>query len=255
MSNLFTNSKCARRALLTALFAASLCLQSCRSSRIGSESKNSVLATRRSEVLEVLSDAESRVDVTAYEAKNAKSSVTMGGKSVNLRANVSFSRGGDTKIAARLVFPPVSVGQVVVSDKCAKVSSKYLDKNPTVKLPACVNDMLQSALLGNLPPVYEYFGDDDFSKFGIFLTADDKYMLTRSERDISVTLGINGEDKTLASIHVIFAGFDARFKVTGYKRFSGKLLPSKIDVSVIQSSDKSATKAEIEISDVTLYTE
>lgn len=189
--------------------------------------------------------------VTTYEAKNAKASVTYSGGSVKVKSNISFTSGDATKMTARLIFPPVSVGTLTVDAKAAKVSSKYLDKEMTLNLPSFANEILQSALLGNLPPVYKYFGDSDFSGFSIYLDSDDIYELSRSEAGTKVLLGVNGKDQTLAYARVIFGKYDVKVDVAGYQRFSGKLLPSLVNVAAL-TSGKSNTKLDIEISDVTL---
>lgn len=239
------------RLCLGVTLVASLALGSCRSARIESASKNSALSTRKSEVMDFLSEAETRVGVTSYEAKNAKATVVYSGGSVKVKSNISFTSGEETKMTARLIFPPVSVGTVTVNSKAAKVRSKYLDKELTLSLPTFANEVLQSALLGNLPPVYKYFGDNDFSGFDIYLDSDDVYELSRSEAGMKVLLGVRGEDKTLAYARVVFGKLDVKVDVASYQRFSGKLMPSVVNVSALQSG-KSTTKLDIEISDVNL---
>ena len=244
-----------RRLAFLACAVMTICLASCRGSRITSDSKNSTLSTRKSEVLELLNESERRVVVTSYEAKNAKTAVSLGTKSVNVRANISFDYGKDTKLAARLIFPPISVGQVTVSPGMAKISSKYLDKNKSIALPPYANDILQYTILGSLPPAYKYFGEKDFSNFEIHLNSKDEYEIERSDRSAQIFLSISGEDKTLTSAKVLFAEYYTEIHVDQYKRFDGILLPSKVNVSVRPSDSKTSTKLEIEISDVTLHYE
>lgn len=236
---------------LFAALAASLALGSCRSSRIESGSRNSSLSTRRSEVLDLLAEAESRVVVTGYKAKNSKAAIVWRGNSVKVKANVSFTTGGETTMAARLAFPPVSVGTVTIGPKSATVSSKYLSKEQTVRLPAFANEILQAAMLGNLPPVYKYFGESDFSRFAMYLNADDTYELSRAERGVSVKIGVSGADRTLAYARVTYGNYDVAVDVAGYARFDGRLLPSEVKVAV-REPDSSVSKLDIEISDVTL---
>lgn len=239
------------KAILALACLAALTLDSCRSSRIESGSSNSALSTRKSEVMKFLDEAETRVTVTTYEAKNAKASVTYSGGSVKVKSNITFTQGDQTKMTARLIFPPVSVGTLTVDSKAAKVSSKYLNKEMTLALPTFANEILQSALLGNLPPVYKYFGDSDFSNFNIYLDSNDIYELSRSEAGTKVLLGVNGQDKTLAYARVIFGKYDVKVDVASYQRFSGKLMPSAVGVTAL-TSGKQNTKLDIEISDVTL---
>lgn len=232
--------------------AASLALGSCRSSRIESGSANSSLSTRRSEVLDLLAEAERRVGVTAYKAKNAKAAVVLkGGEGVKVRANISFATGGETTLAARLAFPPVSVGTVTVGPRRATISSKYLGNEKSVALPDFANAILQAALLGNLPPVYRYFGESDFSRFAMYLNADDTYELSRSETGVSVKIGVRGADKTLAYARVGYGKHDVSVDVAEYRRFDGNLLPSRVKVT-LREPDSSVSKLDIEISDVTL---
>lgn len=236
---------------LFAALAVSLALGSCRSSRIESGSRNSSLSTRRSEVLDLLAEAESRVVVTAYKAKNSKTAIAWRGNSVKVKANVSFTTGGETTMTARLAFPPVSVGTVTIGPKSATVSSKYLSKEQTVRLPDFANEILQAAMLGNLPPVYKYFGESDFSRFAMYLSSDDTYVLSREERGVSVKIGVSGVDRTLAYARVTYGNYDVAVDVAGYARFDGRLLPSEVKVAV-REPDSSVSKLDIEISDVTL---
>lgn len=236
---------------LLALFAA-LTLDSCRSSRIESSSTNSALSTRRSDVMELLTEAETRVGVSSYSAKNAKTQVVYAGNSVKVKANISFKQGGDTKIAARLAFPPVSVGTITVTSKKATISSKYINADKSINLPSFANEILQSAMLGNLPPVYKYFGDTDFRNFQMYLNSDDTYELSRSEAGTSVRIGINGVERTLAYVRVTFGKVEANLEVDEYQRFDGKLLPKVVKVDAREGKTSSATKLDIEITDVTL---
>lgn len=202
-------------------------------------------------MLDLLGEAERRVEVTAYKAKNSKAAVVMKGSSVKVKANVSFSTGGETTMTARLAFPPVSVGTVTIGPKSATLSSKYLSKEQTVRLPEFANAVLQAAMLGNLPPVYKYFGESDFSRFEIYLNADDTYELSRAERGVSVRIGVHGADRTLAYARVTYGHYDVAVDVAGYRRFDGHLLPSEVKVEA-REPDSSVSKLDIEISDVTL---
>lgn len=201
--------------------------------------------------MDLLDEAESRVVVTRYEAKNLKSGVVFQGNSVNVKSSISFDKGGDTKMTARLTFPPVSVGTLTVTSKAATVSSKYLGAEKSVKLPSVANEILQAALLGNLPPVYKYFGEKDFSNFGIYLDSDDTYELQREETGMKLRIGVNGVDKTLAYARVLYGKTDIVMEVSDYRRFDGKLLPSAVNLTVREGNGQ-PTKVEIEITDVTL---
>lgn len=244
-------SRLISRACIVLALTASLTLGSCRSSRIESGSSNSNLSTKKSDVLELLGEAERRVEVTSYEAKNAKTAVTYKDGNVKVKANIAFSTGSETTMAARLAFPPVSVGKLTVGPKSATLSSKYLGADKTVKLPDFANEILQAALLGNLPPIYKYFGDKDFSRFVMYLNPDDTYELTRSEAGMKVAIGVNGVDKTLTYVRVLYGNLNVRLDMISYRRFSGRLLPSEVKVQA-READSPVTKLDIEISDVNL---
>lgn len=232
-----------------------LSLSGCRSSRIESESSNSALTTRKSEVLDFLSEAESRVEATSYETKNAKAAVTYGTTNVSVRSNVTFTEGQTTTITARLVFPPVSVGKVEINGRKIAVTSKYLDKIPAITVPDGFNSYVQAALLGNVPKIYGYFGEKDFSNFNISLSSGDVYELSRAEQGISVRVGVNGSDHTLSYLRIVYGGYDISLEATAYERFSGKLLPSAFNVTIKSAKENAkhpSGKLEIQISDVTL---
>ncbi len=241
--------------LLLSAAALIIFLPGCRSNRITSDSSNSTLSTRKSEVLEMLSEAETRVQATSYETKNAKAAVTYGANNVSVRSNITFTEGQTTTITARLAFPPLSVGRVEINDRKMAVTSKYLDKNPTLAVPQGFNSYIQSALLGNVPRIYTYFGDRDFSNFSINLTSGDIYEISRAEQGISVRMGVNGADHTLSYLRIVYGNYDITLEATSYERFSGRLLPSAFLISLKSTNQKAkqpSGKLEFQISDVTL---
>ncbi len=227
-------------------------LTSCGSMRIASDSDNSQLPTRKSEVLKFLSNAENRITVKTYETKNCKTEVIYGSKSATVKSNINFTMGSFSNVSARLIFPPVNVGTLVLSKREARVQSKLMSFDKTLSLPVDVNRYLQYTLLGNLPPVYEYFGDDDFSHFEIALTSSDEYVLQRDEHGVSVYIVVNAIDGTLNEMRLTYDGYKLNMYVKEYKRMSGKLLPSMVNAAVFKGDRTPKADLTIEISDVTL---
>ncbi len=238
------------RFLAFALLFASL-LSGCRSGRIPSESSNSSFSTRRSEVVSLISESDSRLaDVKTYEAKNAKAAVLMEGKNTTLKANVSFERGGATNITGRLAFPPLSVGSVSISEDKVHVKSGILNIDKTQTLFPYLAEMVQSTFLGLIPKAYLLFGDKDFSHFDMSLTAKGQYLLSRSDNRMSVELRINAANFTLANVSVKTAQGDAaQLDVAQYKSFDGRLLPVSVLIKVTPRKGKPA-EAEVSISDI-----
>ncbi len=236
---------------LLALVIFTSILTSCGSARIASKSDNSLIPTRKSEVLKFLANAENRIVPKTYETKNCKTEVIYDSKSATVKANINFTMGSLTNLSARLTFPPVNVGSLVLSKREARVQSKLMSFEKTLELPVDVNRYLQYALLGDLPPIYEYFGDDDFSHFDIALTSSDEYVLQREEHGVSAYIALNGIDGTLNEMRITYDGYKINMYVKDYKRMSGNLLPSKVNVVALKGS---STKADltIDISDVTL---
>lgn len=231
--------------------ALALALAGCRGGRIPSESSNAEFSTSKKFVVEQIAQAESRLSISSYETKNAKARLMTNGKDVSVRANISFEKGGDTKLGARMIFPPVSVGSVIVSDKGTHVESKLLGVDKDVPTPHILNSLFQNALLGIVPPVYQLFGDDDFSQFNMMLTADGKYVISRSAKDMSISIRVNARDFSLAGLEVFAMGQTVDFDIKQYSDFSGSRLPSSLTVT--SSAGKNDTGSlEVTITDLTL---
>lgn len=227
-------------------------LTSCGSARIASHSDNSQIPTRKSEVLKFLSNAENRLTAKTYETKNCKTEAIYGSKSATVKTNINFTMGSLSNVSVRLTFPPVNVGTLVLSKREARVQSKLMSFEKTLSLPVDVNRYLQYTLLGDLPPVYEYFGDDDFSHFEIALTSSDEYVLQRDEHGVSVYIALSAIDGTLNEMRLTYDGYVLNMYVKEYKRMSGNLLPSKVNAAVFKANGTLKADLTIEISDVTL---
>ncbi len=211
--------------------ALAIALAGCRGGKIPSESPNAEFSTSKKFVVGQIEQAEGRLNVKSYETKNAKAEVKTNGKDVSVRANISFERGGDTKLGARMIFPPVSVGSVEITDHGTHVESKLLGVNKDVPTPQVLNSLFQNALLGIVPPVYQLFGEEDFSQFDMLLSADGKYTISRSAKDMSIVLRVNANDFTLAGLEVFAMGQTVDFDIKEYSDFSGSRLPSSLRVT------------------------
>lgn len=230
-------------------------LSGCRGGRIPSESGNGAYPTRRGEVVAALGDAERRHDdIRAYAAKNAKAQVDMGGRNVGLRANVSFARGAATSVSGRLVFPPISVGRAELDGAELRVWSRQLDVDKAVKMPAYANEVVQCALLGQVPPLYRLFGETDYSRFALMLTADDKYAIRRSEGGIEVVMFVNAADFTLSGVNMSAEGSELTLSVGEYAVFGGHRLPSLFRVAVAQPKGV-RTSMEMALTDIKINQE
>ncbi len=238
--------------VLLAVAAFSTFLTGCGSSRIASHSENSQIPTRKSEVLKFLANAESRVTTKTYETKNCKTEVLYGSKSATVKSNINFTMGSLSNVSARLTFPPVNVGTLALSKRQAVIQSKLMSFEKTLSLPVDVNRYLQYFLLGDLPPVYEYFGDDDFSHFDIALTSSDEYVLQREEHGVSVFIALSAVDGTINEMRLTYDGYQLNMYVNEYKRMSGNLLPSKVNAAVFQKDHTKKADLTIDITDVTL---
>lgn len=226
--------------------AALALLSGCRGGRIPSESSSGAFSTRRSEVLASLDGAETRrADVRTYAAKNAKARIDMGGRDVSLRANLSFARDAATSVSGRLLFPPISVGQAVLDNSQLRVSSRQFEVDKSIKVPDFANEILQSALLGQAPPLYRLFGESDYSRFDLALTSDDKYVLRRSGRGMEVVVFVNAADFTLAGVNMSADGEKLVLSVGDYAVFGGHRLPGLFRASVTR---RGASKSSMELS-------
>lgn len=231
--------------------ALALALAGCRGGKIPSESSNAEFSTSKRFVVEQIALAEKRMSPSSYETKNAKARLKANGKDVTVRASISFERGGDTRLGARMIFPPVSVGSVVVTEKGAHLESKILGMNKDVPTPQILNSLFQNALLGIVPPVYRLFGDDDFSQFSIMLTADGKYVISRSAKDMSILIMVNAKDFSLAGLKVLAMGQTVMFDINEYSDFSGIRLPSSLTVTS-SAGKKDTGSLEMTITDLKL---
>lgn len=235
--------------------AALALLSGCRGGKIPSESKSGEFSTRRSEVVAALYDAETRVDdVRSYAAKNAKARVDMGGKDVGLRANLSFARDAATSVSGRLLFPPISVGQAVLDKGQLRVSSRQFDVDKAIKVPDFSNEILQSALLGQVPPLYRLFGEVDYSRFDLALTADDKYVLRRREGSIEVVIFVNAADFTLSGVNMSADGSKISLTVGDYAAFGGHRLPCLFRASMTRRG-MSKNSMELSLTDIKINQE
>ncbi len=224
---------------LVALVVLTLIITSCRSNRIPSRSEAKLYETRRSAVLNILSESEVRMsDVRTYEVKNAKTKVDFNGNKVTLKSNVQFTRGEQTTVTGRMQFPPVIVGKVVVNKEKASITSKMAGIDKSVKIPEYLGETLQCALLGIVPPVYEMYGEKNFSKFNIELTNDGCYLLSRDSKKGSMVMKVNAQDYTLVSLKAVIYGTVAEMKVTEYKTFDGRSLPTEIEIVAREGSKK-----------------
>lgn len=232
--------------MLVASVAALALLSGCRGGRIPSESVSGAFSTRRSEVVASLGNAEkSRDDIRTYAAKNAKAHVDMGGKDVGLRANLSFARHAATSVSGRLIFPPISVGHAELDKGRFRVQSRQFDVDKAIQVPDFANEILQSALIGQAPPLYRLFGESDYSRFDLALTADDKYVLRRGDGGVDVVIFVNAADLTLAGVNMTVDGSKIVVSVGDYALFGGHRLPSLFRVSVAR---RGASRASMELS-------
>lgn len=223
----------------------------CHGGKIPSQSSNAEYSTSKRFVVGQIAQAEGRLSVKSYETKNAKAEVRTNGKDVSVRANICFERGGDTKLGARMIFPPVSVGSVEITERGTRVESKLLGVNKEVRTPQILNTLFQNAILGIVPPVYQLFGEDDFSQFDMLLSADGKYVISRSAKDMSIVLRVNANDFTLAGLRVFSMGQTVDFNIKEYSDFSGSRLPSSLKVTST-TGNKDTGSLDITIKDVTL---
>lgn len=238
------------RGLFLASVAALALLSGCRGGKIPSESKSGVFSTRRGEVVAALSKAETRADdVRSYAAKNAKARLDMSGKDVGLRANLSFARNSATSVSGRLLFPPISVGHAVLDDGQLRVSSRQFEVDKSIKVPDFANGIVQSALLGQVPPLYRLFGEADYSRFDLALTADDKYVLRRSEGGIEVVIFVNAADLTLSGVNMSADGSKIALSVGDYAVFGGHCLPSLFRASMVRGGT-SKSSMELSLTDI-----
>lgn len=243
------------RAALLACAAALALLGGCRGGRIPSESASGAFSTRRAEVEAALGDAERRHDdIRTYAAKNARAQVDMGGRNVGLRANLSFARSAATTVSGRLVFPPISVGRAELDGEELRVRSRQLDVDKTVKMPGYANEILQCALLGQAPPLYRLFGEADYSRFALMLTADDKYALRRSEGGMEVVMFVNAADFTLSGVNMTAEGSEITLSVGKYALFGGHHLPSLFRAAVAQPRGVRASM-ELALTDIEINQE
>lgn len=234
---------------VVALLLLTLAITSCRSNRIPSRGAANSYETRRSAVMSLLSESEDRMsDVRTYEVKNAKAKVDFNGNKVSLKANVKFTRGEQITVTGRMQFPPINVGKVVVDKGKASITSKVAGIDKNVKIPDYLGEALQCALLGIVPPLYEIYGEKDFSKFDIEITEDGCYELSRDTKKGSVVMKVNAQDYTLVSLKAVMYGTVAEMKVTEYKTFDGRSLPTEIEVVAREGSKKPASMT-INISD------
>ncbi len=208
-----------------------IALAGCRGGKIPSQTSNSEYSTSKRFVVGQIAQAEGRLSINSYETKNAKAEVRTNGKDVSVRVNISFEKGGDTKLGARMIFPPVSVGTIEITERATHVESKLLGVNKDMQTPQVLNTLFQNALLGIVPPVYQLFGEEDFSQFDMLLSADGKYVISRSAKDMSIVLRVNANDFTLAGMKVFSMGQTVDFDIKEYSDFSGSRLPSGLRVT------------------------
>ncbi len=222
---------------LLSLLLVALLATSCRSNRIPSDYSTSEFSTRKSEVVSLLAQAEDRMpDVKTYEAKNAKTKVDFNGNSANIKANIAFTRGSLTTFTGRIQFPPVSVGKVEINGGKASVKSNILGIDKEMNIPAYFGEAIQCAFLGIVPPVYNLFGEQDFSHFSMRLTSDGKYVLFRSGSSIDIYLYVNAVDFSFSGLHYEAADSNADIIVSDYQSFDGHSLPTLVEVVAKQDN-------------------
>ncbi len=221
---------------LLSLILIALLATSCGSNRIPSDYSSSEFTTRKSEVVSLLAKAEGRMpEIKTYEVKNAKTKVDFNGNSANIKANIDFTRGSQTTLTGRIQFPPVSVGKVEISGSKASVKSNILGIDKQLNIPSYFGDAIQCAFLGIVPPVYNLFGEQDFSHFSMRLTSDGKYVLFRSGASIEIYLYVNAVDFSFSGLHYEAAGSNADIIVSDYQYFDGHSLPTQVDVVAKQA--------------------
>lgn len=225
-----------RRISLPSIIVIALLATSCRSNRIPSDYSSSEFTTRKSEVVFLLAQAEERMpDVKTYEVKNAKTKVDYKGNSANIKANISFTRGALTTFSGRIQFPPVSVGKVEINGDKASLKSNLLGIDKEFTIPSYFGDAIQCAFLGIVPPVYNLFGEQDFSHFSMRLSSDGKYVLYRSDSNMDIYLYVNAIDFSFSGLHYEAAGSNADIIVSDYQSFDGRSLPTQVEVVAKQA--------------------
>ena len=218
-------------------------LTGCRSSQsIPSDSSNSAIITSRKEVLQrIASEVAKGIPFDSYFAKNSSMDVTFGSSDYSLRLNLFFENSKETVLSAKLSFPPMLVGSASLSSSSVKAKSKVLgvdfDRNVSINF----NKSLQFALAGSIPPVYELFGLSSFDSFGISISSDDKYRLSKSVGSISVIVDVATSDFTLSGFTIKAPQGSVNAAVLSRETFDGYVLPNKLKLDVSFDVSKSVS--------------
>ncbi len=143
-----------------------------------------------------------------------------------LNLNIFFERDKQFVATIALAFPPIEGGRAKVERSQILVKSNYADIPSPMNVGFDIQTILQSILLGKLPPVYLVFGQTSFSNFDVYKKAS-RYYIEKSDSRTRMKIEMN-DDYTLSSIVVSQPQFAAEIHCENYEVVDNINLPKNL---------------------------
>lgn len=221
-----------------------LLFNACESSKQISVTDDSSLVSSRKEFFDNLYKSISLKENNIDSYLSKKMSISSNDIPIYNSLNASLYISNDTLISkAYLPFPVIEVGKVMISDGFMFFESKVANKNEIKTFPDNMLPLIKSSILGSVPKAYNYFGDDDFSKFNLFIEKN-KYVLYRKDDFVEVKIIVNS-DMTLSELYANYSGMSMFFTCTNYDTFDSYLLPKTMNLGIYNGNTKFDFKINI----------
>ena len=231
----------------------SFILSGCSSSKVANESSRNDLILRKRTISDALTAASQKpLDFVAYDAKLSQVSISFEGNEVNkIKGTIGFVPAGKTQLSARLSFPPISVGQIELLGNQASVKSTVANIDKKVKLPLAVNDYLQTALVGIIPPFYKLFAEDDFYNFDIYVNAKGQYVLQRNKGGVYILVTVNPDNYSLNSFTIYYQQYSLSYQATDFETVGNFYVPNKLFCNLRDSNTNKVSSVNLELNKIT----
>jgi len=229
-----------------------LIFSSCSNSRYLSVNDDSYLSSSKEFFYRTLKDSMNYRynNIKSYYSK--KTSISADGIPLYNSVNATFSIDSTDNFASKiyLPFPLIELGRIKISPKFLYANSKQLNISiNTDRFPNSILFLIKSALYGVVPEAYHFFGENDFSKFNVYIE-NNKYVLSKQA---SLTSFINifiNPDMSLSSLNACFDNIFLSFDCSKYTTIDGFDIPLSLNLHLNNGNDD--LKAQISIKNVSL---